>query len=114
MRYLLLFAGDQEAFNAMGPDDAQAMFNEIGQWWSKHSDAGALVSGEQLEPPKTATTVRHADGGSYILDGPFIEAKEHIGGFAIVDVQTLDEALALARTWPAGGSVEVRRIVERA
>jgi len=74
---------------------------------------GTLVSGEQLGPPNTATTVRHSDGDSYVLDGPFIEAKEHIGGFAIVDVETLDEALELARTWPAGGSVEVRRIVER-
>jgi hypothetical protein len=41
------------------------------------------------------------------------EAKEHIGGFAIVDVGTLDEALKLARSWPAGGSVEIRRVVER-
>jgi hypothetical protein len=113
MRYLLLFAGDQEAFNAMGPDDAHAMFGRIGQWWSKHSQAGTLISGEQLEPPKTATTVRHSDGDSYVLDGPFIEAKEHIGGFAIVDVGPLDEALELARSWPAGGSVEIRRVVER-
>ncbi|HXL60507.1 MAG TPA: YciI family protein, partial [Mycobacterium sp.] len=70
-------------------------------------------SGEQLEPPKTATTVRHQDGDIYVVDGPFIEAKEHIGGFAIVEVATFDEALDLARTWPAGGSVEVRRVVER-
>ncbi|MFZ0919882.1 MAG: YciI family protein [Candidatus Dormiibacterota bacterium] len=113
MRYLLLFAGDQEAFNAMGPDDAQAMFGRIGEWWAKHSSAGTLVSGEQLEPPSTASTLRHTDGGSYVVDGPFIEAKEHIGGFAVVNVATLDEALELARTWPAGGSVEVRRVVER-
>ncbi|HEX4862472.1 MAG TPA: YciI family protein [Acidimicrobiales bacterium] len=57
-----------------------------------------------------ATTVRHEGGDSYVVDGPFIEAKEHIGGFAVVEVGTLDQALELARTWPAGGSVEVRRI----
>ena len=113
MRYLLLFAGDQVAFNAMQPADAQAMYAEIGQWWSKHSTAGKLVNGEQLEPPKTAATVRHEGGTSYVVDGPFIEAKEHIGGFAVVEVGSLDEALDLARTWPAGGSVEVRRVVER-
>ncbi len=113
MRYLLLFAGDQVAFNAMQPVDTQAMYSEIGRWWSKHLEGGTLVSGEQLEPPKTATTVRHEGGDSYVVDGPFIEAKEHIGGFAVVEVGTLDEALELARTWPAGGSVEVRRVVER-
>ena len=113
MRYLLLFAGDQVAFNAMQPADAQAMYAEIGNWWSRHSAAGTVVSGEQLEPPGTARTVRHEGGDSYVVDGPFIEAKEHIGGFAVVDVGTLDEAISLARTWPAGGSVEVRRVAER-
>jgi hypothetical protein len=113
MRYLLLFAGDQAAFNAMQPEDAQAMYGRIGEWWSRHSAAGTLVSGEQLEPPRTATTVRHEDGQSYVVDGPFIEAKEQIGGFAVVNVGTLDEALDMARTWPAGGSVEVRRLVDR-
>ena len=113
MRYLLLFAGDQAAFNAMEPEDSRAMFGKIGEWWSKHSAAGTLVGGEQLEPPATAKTVRHHDGDSYVVDGPFIEAKEHVGGFAIVEVGPQDEALELARTWPAGGSVEVRRVVER-
>jgi hypothetical protein len=113
VRYLLLFAGDQIAFNAMQPADAQAMYSEIGRWWSKHSNDGTLVSGEQLEPPKTAMTVRHEGGDSYVVDSPFIEAKEHIGGFAVVEVGTIDEALELARTWPDGGSVEVRRVVER-
>jgi hypothetical protein len=113
MRYLLLFAGDQEAFNAMSPDDTQAMYGSIGSWWEKHSRAGTLVGGEQLEPPATASTVRHTTGDSYVVDGPFIEAKEHVGGFAVVSVASLDEALELARTWPAGGSVEVRRVIER-
>lgn len=113
MRYMLLFAGDQTAFNAMRPEDSQAMYDHIGRWWSEHSAAGTLVGGEQLTPPNTAMTVRHDDGSSYTVDGPFIEAKEHIGGFAIIDVGSLDEALELARTWPAGGSVEVRPLVER-
>ncbi len=113
MRYLLLFAGDQEAFNAMTAEDSQAMFDQIGAWWSTHSAAGTLVGGEQLLPPKTATTVRHAGADRYVIDGPYIEAKEHIGGFAIVDVATLPEAVELAKTWPAGGSVEIRQVVER-
>ena len=113
MRYLLLFAGDQDAFNAMAPADSQAMYDQIGEWWSRHAQAGTLVGGEQLEPPGTASTVRNAGAGSYVVDGPFIEAKEHIGGFAIVNVATRQDAIELARTWPAGGSVEIRRVVDR-
>ncbi|MFZ0128587.1 MAG: YciI family protein [Candidatus Dormiibacterota bacterium] len=112
MRYMLLFAGDQAAFNAMSPADAQDMYAKIGDWWAHHSSTGALVSGEQLEPPNTAKTVRHEQDDRLVIDGPFMETKEHIGGFAIVEVSSIDEALDLARTWPAGGAVEVRRLIE--
>lgn len=112
MRYMLLFAGDQASFNAMTPDESRDMYGQIGEWWARHSSTGTLVSGEQLEPPNTAKTVRHDGADRLVTDGPFIEAKEHIGGFAIVDVASVDDALELARTWPAGGAVEVRRLVE--
>lgn len=112
MRYMLLFAGDQATFNAMSPDESQRMYGKIGEWWARHSATGTLVSGEQLDPPATAKTVRHEGADQLVIDGPFMEAKEHIGGFAIVDVATIDEALELARTWPAGGSVEVRRLID--
>jgi hypothetical protein len=111
MRYMLLFAGDQTEYNEMTPEDSQAMFGQVGEWWGKHSAAGTIVGGEQLQPPSTATTVRHQDGGQIITDGPFIEAKEQIGGYAIVEVANLDEALDLAKTWPVGGAVEVRPLV---
>ena len=113
MKYMLLFADDQEVFNAMPPEQQGAMFAQIGEWWGKHSSEGRIVGGEQLQPPNTATTVRipHNGADPVITDGPFIEAKEGIGGFAIVDVPDLDQALELARTWPARGIVEVRPIV---
>jgi hypothetical protein len=112
MRYMLLFAGDQAAFNAMSPEESQDMYGRIGEWWARHSATGTIVGGEQLEPPSTGKTVRHQGAERLVTDGPFIEAKEHIGGFAVVSVATLDEALELARTWPAGGSVEVRKVVD--
>jgi hypothetical protein len=111
MRYVLLFAGDQSDFNSMTPEDMQAMYGQIGEWWGKHSAAGVLTGGEQLQPPKTATTVRHNNGSTAVTDGPYIESKEQIGGFAIVDVENLDQALDLAKTWPAKGTVEVRPLV---
>ena len=64
----------------------------------------------------SSTTVRFKNGKPIVTDGPFIEAKEIVGGFAIVEVKDLDEALAMAKTWPGGGEgriVEVRPVVER-
>ena len=112
MRYMLLFAGDQETFDAMTPEDSTAMLEQIGEWWSEHSATGTIVGGDQLQPPRTAKTVRHEGGGIRVTDGPFIEAKEHIGGFALVEVAGVEQALELARTWPAAGTVEVRPVVE--
>ena len=113
MRYVLLFAGDQSVFNTMTPADLQAMYGQIGEWWGKHTAAGTITEGQQLQPPNTATTVRHGNGSgaATITDGPFIEAKEQIGGYAVVEVANLDQALELAKTWPAKGTVEVRPTV---
>jgi hypothetical protein len=113
MKYMLLFVDDQEAFNSMTPEVQGQMYQQIGEWWEKHAAAGRIVGGEQLQPPNTATTVRHPrQGGEPVTtDGPFMEAKEGIGGFAIVQVPDLDGALELARTWPARGVVEVRPVV---
>ena len=111
MRYMLLFAGDQDVYDAMTAEDSQAMLQEVGEWWGSHSADGTIQGGEQLQPPRTAKSVRHSGSDRQVLDGPFIEAKEQVGGFAIVEVASLDDALDLARTWPAGGVVEVRPIV---
>ena len=59
----------------------------------------------------TATTVRHNGDNTVVTDGPFIEAKETVGGFALIDVANLDEAIEMAKTWPAKGSVEIRPLV---
>ena len=114
MKYMLLFIDDQEAFQSIPDDQKGQLFQQVGEWWEKHSSEGRLVGGEQLQPPSTATTVRHSrSGGTPVTtDGPFIEAKENIGGYAIVEVSDLDGALELARTWPARGIVEVRPLIE--
>ena len=112
MKYVLLFVNDQDQFNSMSEADMGAMGQTIGEWWGKHAAAGRIVGGEQLQPPNTATTVRHRDGADPVItDGPFLETKEGIGGYAVVNVPDLDEALELAKTWPAKGTVEVRPLV---
>jgi hypothetical protein len=72
------------------------------------------VGGAQLQPVATATTVRVKDGEALTTDGPFVETKEAFGGFYLIDVSNLDDALEFAATIPAarnGGAVEVRPLV---
>ena len=73
------------------------------------------LGGEQLQPAATATTVRVANGETLTTDGPFVETKEALGGFYLIDVANLDDALEFASAVPAarrGGAVEVRPLVE--
>jgi hypothetical protein len=75
----------------------------------------ATIGGEQLQPSATATTVRVENGEALTTDGPFVETKEALGGFYLIDVSNLDDALEFAAKVPAarlGGAVEVRPLVE--
>ena len=78
-------------------------------------DAGVMVGGAGLEPPRTATTVRVPDGKRRVQDGPFAETKEQLGGYFVVECDDLDEAIAIAGRIPAAryAGVEVRPIVDR-
>ena len=114
MRYLLLFVGtreDQDRWDGMTPEQIQAAMAAAGDWFDKYTRAGKITGGLQLKGYKTATTVSGANGSRIITDGPWIESKEVIGGFAIVHVKDLEEAHEMAMSWP-GGPVEVWPAVE--
>ncbi|HUY24787.1 MAG TPA: YciI family protein [Candidatus Saccharimonadales bacterium] len=100
---MLIFAGD-------GEDNDEKVMAGVGAWWGKYSQSGAIVGGERLQPSTRATTVRFESGASRIVDGPFAETKETIGGYAIVEVPDLDAALEMAKSWPASPAVEIRPI----
>jgi hypothetical protein len=75
-----------------------------------------VVGGERLQPPDMATTVQVRGGQTLLTDGAFVEAKEHIGGFMIIEADELDGALEIAARIPAarmGGAVEVRPVMEQ-
>lgn len=115
MKYVLLFVGtmeDAEAFEKMPSAQGEAALEGAKNWFEEYSRKGKVVGGEQLKGPQTVTTVRSQDGKRIVTDGPFIESKEVIGGFAVVEVNDLDEALEMAKQWPAG-PVEVWPAVER-
>jgi hypothetical protein len=112
MKYVLMFADhveDQQMWEKMPKDQMAAAYEPVNKWFEDHSKTGQIVGGEELLGPSSSTTVRFKNGKPIVTDGPFIEAKEIIGGFAIVEVKDLDEALAMAKSWPGGGE---RRIVE--
>ena len=111
MKYVLLFV-DTDETNRRSPEERDRRHQRVMEWWGEHAAAGRIVGGEQVKGPETATTVRHDGGKVTVVDGPFIEAKESIGGWGVVEVPDLDAALALARSWPYGGAVEVRPVVE--
>jgi hypothetical protein len=113
MKYVLLFCMADEEWAAAPAAERDRVMAEVGEWWGRHAAAGKLVGGEQLMPATAATTVRFDGSRPIVTDGPYIEAKETVGGFALLDVADLDEALAIAKTWPAGSTVELRPVVDQ-
>jgi hypothetical protein len=108
---MLMLIRDDDEWEAF--TDAERDMESIGAWFMGRAAQGTLRGGEQLQPARTATTVSWPAGAPVVTDGPFMETKETIGGFGIIDVPDLDAAIAIARTWPARGHrVEVRPCVE--
>lgn len=112
-KYALLFIGNEDAARALAKEDWDRIYASAGQWF--RANAAVIRGGEELRPAATARTVRkkdhRPDGAALVTDGPFIEAKDQIGGFAIVEVADMSAAVELAKTWPTGGTVEVREVV---
>jgi hypothetical protein len=117
MKYVLMFCDTPDLYDQVSPEDAKTTYEEVFGWFDQNYAAGRIAEGgAELQPVTTATTVKGGGGEPVVVDGPFSEAKEVVGGFTVIDVPDLDAALALARTWPPlkfpGVSVEVRPIVD--
>ena len=113
MRYILLTIQSPDhvaAWERATPAERQAEVDRVGAWFRAHGQAGRIVGGEELGRVKDARTVRR--GG--VTDGPFIETKELLGGFIVVDVPDEATALEMAAGWPGldwpGDAVEVRPV----
>jgi hypothetical protein len=111
VKYMLMFISDDSNWDPSKPEIQEA-YQRVGQWFDEHTKSGKITGGEELKGTNTATTVRRQNGKITVTDGPFIEAKESIGGYALVDVKDLDEAIAMARTWPVLSTIEIRPLVE--
>jgi hypothetical protein len=114
VKYVIMFTSTPELDAAVPPERAQEVYGRIYEWFQQNGDKIA-DGGAELQPVETATTVTSGTGGPVVVDGPFSEAKEVVGGFTVIDVDDLDAAIALAKTWPSlelpGNAVEIRPMV---
>lgn len=114
MQYLILIYGDEKNFMQLASDPAlrEQMLAAFKQYNEDLRAAGVLRGGAELKPTMTATTVRVKDGKILTTDGPFAETKEQLGGYYLIDVPHLDEAIQWASRCPAAqsGSIEVRPV----
>ncbi len=112
MKYVLQNYSDPVTVARLSAHEQESIFGE----YIAIRQSRGVIGGEHLQPAETATTVRVEEGRTLFTDGPFVDAKEHLGGFFLVEADDLDEALEIAARIPAarmGGAVEVRPVVER-
>jgi hypothetical protein len=111
MQYLLMATETREAFEARtDPDRSGPYWQAWDAYITALASSGVMAAAAGLQGPDVATTVRVEAGKRILHDGPFADAKEHLGGYFVIDVDTLDEALAWAEQCPSAtyASVEVR------
>jgi hypothetical protein len=113
MQYLLLIYGDQNGWESMSEEERGQVFQAYGSFTQELEQSGAMVAGNALQPTQTATTVRIRNDETLTTDGPFAETKEQLGGYYLVNVDSLDEALDWAAKIPGArhGSIEVRPVM---
>jgi len=110
MEYMILIYGDERAFGGLDEAKLKAMYSEYGSYTQDLMKAGVMRGGSELKPVATATTVRIRGGKVLTIDGPFAETKEQLGGYYLIEVPDLDQAVKWAAKCPGAktGSVEVR------
>jgi hypothetical protein len=112
MKYMLLIFGNETAQQAATKEQTDQMMAAYGAYSQALVKAGVMAGGDRLKPVSTATTVRVANGKTEVLNGPYAETREQLGGYYIIDVPDLDAALAWAARCPgaSNGALEVRPI----
>ncbi len=112
MKYLLMIYASEAEENAMSPDAIGKVIQAYGAYTDALIAAGAMQAGERLRPSSDATSVRVRNGKTEVLNGPYAETREQLGGYYLIDVADLDAALAWAARCPSSGhgTIEVRPI----
>jgi hypothetical protein len=110
MKYILLIYGDETVWSSMSEADAQKIYAGHQAYGEKMAKAGVIRGGAELKPTATATSLRFKSGKPTMSDGPFAETKEQLGGYYIIEVDNLEQAIDWASQMPSmtSGTVEIR------
>jgi hypothetical protein len=114
VKYMLLCYDDEQAWAKLGPEAMRAAIAEAVQTTHELHAKGRYILASPLHPAASAKSIKVRDGQRIVTDGPYAETREVLGGFYIIDVDTLEEALQVAARHPGArfGGVEVRPILE--
>ena len=112
MKYLFLIHFDEKKLEGLPENERRTLYREAYEYYDELVRSGHALAGDPLDSVQTATTVRIKDGKPSITDGPYMETKEQLGGYILIEARDLDEAIALAAKIPPArlGGVEVRPI----
>jgi hypothetical protein len=115
MQYMLLIYSQPGRWDSLSDQEREAVYGEYMAFGKELRERNAYVDGSELQSTTAATSVRVRDGEALVTDGPFAETKEALGGYYLIDVESLDEAIELAAKLPGAkhGTVEVRPVVMR-
>ena len=116
MKYMLLIYHDEKGWGAISEAERQGIYADYRKLREELVSRGQFVTGSQLQPIATATSVRVRDGKELVTDGPFAETHEQLGGYFLIEAKNLDEATSIAARIPSAktGTIEVRPLVETA
>jgi hypothetical protein len=114
VQYMLLIYGNETEWSARTDDEVRTLMQGYGRLNDDLRAAGRLVRGDELQPVSTATSVRVRNDDTIVTDGPFAETKDVLGGFYLIEAETLDEAIDWASRIPdaQSGTIEVRPVVD--
>lgn len=114
-QYMLLIYGAESAWADLTPDQLSAEMGAYFAYTEEMAKAGVFVAGDELHPVSTAKTLSISGGKQKVVDGPFAETKEALGGYYIVNVESQEDAVAWAAKCPGAryGRIEVRPVVQR-
>jgi len=112
--YVMFIVGDMAKQAKFSQQEAEASTAQVIAWFEEHTRAGHFVegAGRRLEGPETATTIHAGVGNSLsVIDGPFAETKEQVGGYAVISTRDLAAAVDLVKTWPGlPAKIELRPV----
>jgi hypothetical protein len=110
MKYMLLIYQEECSWSTMTEAERNAIYAEYGKFTEEIIASKHFISGSELQPVSTASSVRVRDGKRLVTDGPFAETREQLGGYYLVEAADLDEALGIAARIPSVrvGTIEVR------